>query len=131
MATVDVLVVVDVEGALASDDLGNNLYMVDTNKFLGSYQEGGPELVTTLNAGDRVTWSVSPIDPANNVAIDSFGGQAVGINIIPQLQPDASWTSIFSAAPPTPGSQYQYTMTLLFAKQKRLSFDPFLKIASS
>lgn len=131
MATVDVLVVVDVDGALASNNLGNNLYMVDTNKFLGSFQEGGPELVTMLDSGDRVTWSVTPIDPATNVKIHGFSGQAVGTNITPAQQPDESWTSIFSAAPPTPGSKFQYTMTLVFDNNEQMNFDPYLQVASS
>ncbi|NQV26837.1 MAG: hypothetical protein HQ518_21005, partial [Rhodopirellula sp.] len=51
MATVNVLVAVDVEGALSSGSLGANTYMVDTNKYMGSGAEGTDELKTSLNIG--------------------------------------------------------------------------------
>jgi hypothetical protein len=126
MATVDVLIAVDVEGALASGDLQNNVYLVDTNKFLGSYTEGGSELVTVLGQGDTVVWSASPINPGNNVNINSFTGQAINVNVTPTQNSDGSWSSKYAEAPYHSGDKFQYSVVLSF-EGKTLSFDPFLQ----
>lgn len=81
MSTVDVLMMVDVEGALASGNLSENIYLVDTNGYLGSYNEGQDELSTKLHNGDTVVWSVAPIDPGTNATIASFSGTAVSDQI--------------------------------------------------
>ncbi|MBV9926743.1 MAG: hypothetical protein JOZ96_17120 [Acidobacteria bacterium] len=129
MATVDVLIAVDVEGAMSSQSLQNNVYLMDTNKFFGSYQEGQSELITKLRQGDRIIWSVSPIDPGTNVSISGFTGQAVGVNVTPTQNSDGSWTSLFSEAPPSPGTAIQYSVNLSF-EGAQMSFDPFLVLAS-
>jgi len=130
--TVDVLVVVDVEGALSSGNLNSNLYMVDTTGYLGAGREGTDELVTIIGNGQGIVWSVAPVDPATNVAIIGFGGQAIGQEINP-VQLPAIWGSPWQASttigPGTNGTQYQYTMTLQYGGPTGVTqtFDPFLQ----
>ncbi|WP_375280810.1 hypothetical protein [Pseudooctadecabacter sp.] len=132
MGTVNVLVAVDVEGALATGDLGANTYMVDTNKYAGSGAEGTDELKTVLAIGDAIAWSVAPIDPGTNVAISSFAGTAVDDKVIaPQPNPLSaqSFVSLFQPAGGTAsGTSFQYTMTLSF-EGKEMTFDPYLIVA--
>lgn len=132
MATVDVLIAVDVEGALSSGNLGANTYMVDTNKYMGSGNEGTDELKTTLVIGDTIVWTVAPIDPGTSVAINSFSGTAVSdkyINPVQDPLAPTSWESKFQPPGGTPsGTTYQYTMTLAF-EGKNMTFDPFLVVA--
>lgn len=129
MATVNVLTAVDVEGALTSNNLGANVYMVDTNKYAGSGAEGTSELQTKLNIGDTIVWTVAPIDPGTNVTISSFSGAAVTNKQISPVQDPLSpksFESLFEPAGGTPSNtSYQYTMTLSF-EGKEMTFDPFL-----
>ena len=130
MATVNVLIVVDVESAL-SFGLQGNVYMVDTNKNIGpSLNEGQVELYTVLGEGDTVIWSVAPIDPGTNVSICGFTGAATNGNISPVLGVNGTWSSMFDATTPyTSGNQYQYSVTLQYegTTGPQQSFDPFLQ----
>ncbi|WP_299770208.1 hypothetical protein [uncultured Tateyamaria sp.] len=132
MATVNVLIAVDVEGALSSGNLGANTYIVDTNKYMGSGREGTDELQTKLAIGDTIVWSVAPIDPGTSVEINSFSGTAVSDKYISPVQDPltpTSWESKFQPPGGTPsGTSYQYTMTLSF-EGKNMTFDPFLIVA--
>jgi hypothetical protein len=135
MATVNVLVAVDVQAALASGNLQNNVYMVDTNHFLGSYQEGTSELITTLAIGDTIVWTVSPIDPGTNVSINSFTGVAINNQYInPVVDPLSStaWESRFQPPGGTSvGTQFQYSIVLSFGSGKTMTFDPFLQVGAA
>lgn len=132
MSSVNVLVAVDVEGALTSGNLGQNVYMVDTNKYAGSGAEGTSELQTKLSIGDIVTWTVAPIDPGTNVSISSFSGTAVSDGYINPVQDPLSAKAFESKFQPPGGSasgtSYQYTMTLSF-EGKNMTFDPYLIVA--
>lgn len=132
MATVNVLIAVDVEGALTSGELEKNLVMVDTNKYAGSGFEGTSELMTTLCGGDIIVWSVRSIAPGTPVAISGFAGQAVSTQIIQPVQDPLS-TQAFETRFQPPGSAgsgttYQYTVSLSF-ENKVMTYDPFLVIA--
>ncbi|MDD1015700.1 alpha-pore-forming tripartite toxin MakABE regulator [Pseudomonas rubra] len=74
MKTIYVLVVVDTAGALASRSAIDNAYLVDTNGFLGSWQEGTPVLHTVCEDGDLVCWTVIPIASTGDVSIAGFSG---------------------------------------------------------
>jgi len=52
MAAVEVLIAVDVAGALSSQSLNNNLYMMDTSGYLGATGEGTNELQTRVTNGE-------------------------------------------------------------------------------
>lgn len=130
--TVDVLLAVDVEGALASKNLYSNIYLMDTSKFFSSYQEGQPELVTILGIGNTIVWSVVPIDPGTNVVIQNFRGQAVKDNVInPVVDPiyTQSFESRFLPAGYTPsGTRFRYRIDLDFEGKTVMGFDPFLQL---
>lgn len=133
MATVNVLMMVDVEGALASNNLSANIYLVDTNKYLGSGSEGQDELVTKLNTGDTIVWSVAPVAPGTNATIQSFSGQAVDAQYIAPVQDPLSagvWEAKFQPPGGSVGQSYQYNATLLFNDTTALTFDPFLVVVS-
>lgn len=134
MSTVNVLIVVDVEGALGSNppNANGHVYMVDTNGFIGSYQEGQEELVTVVANGQTIVWSAAPVDPSTNVAITGFTGAAPGNQISPVQLPGGwgnSWSSQVSVPLGSSGTLYQYSVNLQFEGPNgtTLSFDPFLK----
>lgn len=129
MSTVNILMMVDAEAALASGDLQSNIYLVDTNKYLGSGSEGEAELVTKLHIGDTVVCSVASIDPGSEIAIDSFGGVAVSdgyITPVPNPLSTAVWQSKFAPPGGSEGTSFQYNATLKFNGTRTLTFDPFL-----
>jgi len=129
MAAVEVLIAVDVAGALSSQSLNNNLYMMDTSGYLGATGEGTNELQTRVTNGEIITWSIRPIDPATNVTVQSWGGTAVASgNITPAFdQTTNSWNAQFTPTPPyAAGQSYQYNATLQFNGGETLGFDPFL-----
>ncbi len=130
MAEVNVLIIVDVEGASTSKDLGANVWMLDTGKYNGT-QECGNELVTKLNAGDELRWTLTPIDPGSAVTFASgqpFSGQALPNIIDPKPDPvnPSSYLSRFFPPAGTPsGTDYQYTVSLNL-EGNVMSFDPSL-----
>ncbi len=132
MSTVNVLIVVDVEGALASNNLSNNLYMIDTEKFMGEL-EGTNELTTTVSNGETITWAVAPVDPSTNVTINAFTGQAIGSVVTPQANslPAGTWSSQVFLPANSNGQTFQYSMNLQFDQGVILGFDPFLVSGAS
>ncbi|MFJ4376367.1 hypothetical protein ACIP1T_27605 [Pseudomonas japonica] len=125
-----VLVVVDVEGALASGDLGSNVYLVDTNKYFGSSSEGQEELITSCTDGQIVIWSVSPINPGDDAEITGFSGQIIDQKICqPQQSTLVSGETVWSGRVESQGAtaQYQYSCTLSF-DGKAMTFDPYLNV---
>lgn len=126
--TVYVLVVVDVDGALTKG-LQQNVYLVDTNKHLGSGNEGQAELVTQVPAGSRIVWSLAPVNPGSDIDIGGFTGQAITSNVIaPVAAPDGSFTTLFQPQNAPSGTQFQYSMNILVNGDTPLSFDPFLVV---
>jgi hypothetical protein len=77
MNRIYILIAVDVEGALAAGTLCGNVYLADTNKYLGSWQEGQSTLNTVCQDGQMLTWSAASIDPGDDVAIAGFSGALV------------------------------------------------------
>lgn len=132
MATIDVLVVVDVEGTTTTGSLAEHVWMIDSGKYLGT-QEAGNELVTYVNNGDEIVWSLAAVDPGDPLAWGAgqpFTGQAVPGNINPKPNPveQEQYLAKFSVPGNTPaGTQYQYSMTLAI-ENNSYTFDPFLKL---
>ncbi|SFR63647.1 alpha-pore-forming tripartite toxin MakABE regulator [Anaeromicropila populeti] len=129
MKSVSVLVVVDVEAALASNDLQSHLYMVDTNGKLGSYNEGGNELVTACYDTQTIYWRVESVDPDGDVAISEFTGQMVNDRVcMPKKEVDDPevWKGVVETQ--GEGGSYQYSMTLQFDGGVTLSFDPWISV---
>jgi hypothetical protein len=127
--TVNVLIAVDTNAAQSSKNLTGNVYLVDTNHFMGSTAEGQPELITTLHNGDTVVWNVQPINPGNDVEISGFTSQVgtIGRNITPAKNADGSWSGQYTETPPVSGHKFQYSVNLTFDNTNQLSFDPFLQ----
>jgi hypothetical protein len=131
---IDVLIVVDVEGALASGNLGDNVYLIDTNGFFGSGGEGQAELQTACLDGQIVIWSISSVDPGADVEIAGFTGQIIDQRIcVPQQTTLPTGDVVWSGRVESQGAvaEYQYSCTLLFNKTTKMSFDPFLNVKSA
>jgi hypothetical protein len=135
MATVNILVIVDVLAAV-QQGLQSNVWMLDTGKYLGT-QEAGNELITLLDAGDRVNWTVVAIDPGTNVAFatdtPAFTGAAVPANIDPKPVPlsQNQYTAVFEVPGGTQaGFKVQHSCTLSIDGHD-YSFDPYLQLADS
>ncbi|WP_437631612.1 alpha-pore-forming tripartite toxin MakABE regulator [Sorangium sp. So ce854] len=131
MNNVDVLIVVDAEGALASGDLQGNVYMIDTNKHVGSSSEGMAELYTACKDGQIIVWNVAPVSPSSDVEITQFTGQMVNDRVcVPQqvTTPDGDYWEGRVESQGTVGTQ-QYSVVLTM-DGKAMTFDPFLKIGA-
>ena len=77
MGTVNVLVVVDALGASSGGSLQNNVYMIDSRKYMGSCSEGQCELTTVCNDSDIIQWTIAPVDSGTDVRITGFTGDMV------------------------------------------------------
>jgi hypothetical protein len=128
---INVLIVVDVEGALAANDLSSNVYLIDTNKFFGSYNEGQTELVTTCSDGQVVIWSVASVNPGDDVEIVEFTGQIIEQGICqPRQSTLVTGETVWGGRVESQGAKakYQYSVTLSF-DGKAMNFDPFLNVS--
>lgn len=134
MNKINVLIVVDVEGAITSGDLDANVYLIDTSKYAGSGNEGQDELYTACvsnpQGGSPIAWSVAPIDPSTTVKINSFTGAMIASHaLVPQRYPDGSWQGTLQSNLPV--ENIQYSVVLNFENGKKMTFDPFLKVSNS
>lgn len=129
MKKIEVLLVVDAAAALASSDLQSNIYLIDTNKYVGSKSEGQAELITTCEDGQLIAWRVVAISADNEVSIQEFTGQMVSDKIcVPQKQGfdgDIYWEARVESQGATGQQQYNATLVL---DGKQMTFDPFLDI---
>jgi hypothetical protein len=130
---INVLIVVDVEGALASGDLGSNVYLIDSNKYFGSGSEGQQELVTACVDGEIIIWSVTPVNPGDDAQIVGFTGQMIDQKIcLPAQSTLVTGETVWAGRVESQGAvaQYQYSCTLSF-DGKAMNFDPFLNVKAS
>lgn len=130
---INVLIVVDVEGALASGDLGSNVYLIDSNKYFGSGSEGQEELVTACLDGQVIIWSVTPVNPGDDAEIVGFKGQMIDQKIcLPTQSTLVTGETVWAGRVESQGAvaQYQYSCTLSF-DGKAMDFDPFLNVKAS
>lgn len=126
MATINVLVAVNVGQAIAENNLQAYVFMVDTTGYSGNGSEGGNELITTCNNGDTVIWSVVSIDPTETVSILSFSGAALQNGMIAPAQYPQYNGSVWGGRVNSAGNQVQYSMELLLEGNVQLPFDPYL-----
>jgi hypothetical protein len=128
---IDVLIVVDVEAALASENLGENVYLIDTNKYSGSGNEGQEELKTTCGDGQLISWRVAPISSSTDADIVSFTGEMIDQKICtpgPQGPPgDEYWEGRVESR--GAAATYQYSVALSF-DGKQMTFDPFIVVTA-
>lgn len=129
MQTIDVLIVVDVVNALASGNLGENVYLIDSNKYCGSGSEGQAELKTACKDGQIIVWNVAPVSPSTQVEIKKFTGQMIEDKIcvpVPVTTPEGTyWEGRVESQGQTTTQQYSVGLTM---DGKELTFDPFLVI---
>jgi hypothetical protein len=69
---VRVIVMVDVVGALATENLDGALWLVDSNKSGGSTREGTSQLKTAVKKGDELIWTVMSLECEAFAAIESI-----------------------------------------------------------
>lgn len=129
MNRIDILIVVDVVGALAAGSLQGSVYLVDSNKYLGSWQEGQSTLNTVCQDGQTLTWSVTPVDPADSVTIAGFSGTLVSDHICVPTQDAFLGSSAWNGLVETQGAyaSYPYTVSLALSGTT-LSFPSTLKV---
>ncbi len=125
MSTINVLVAVNVGQAIAQNNLSKYVFMVDTTGYSGNGNQGSNELVTTLNNGDTIVWTVDSIDPNETVSILSFAGNAIPNMVNPAQYPQFNGT-VWGGRVNQAGNKVQYTMTLLLEGNVHLTFDPFI-----
>ncbi len=124
-----VVIAVDTVGALAANTLQGFVYLVDTNNYLGSWQEGTSQLHTVCQDSQIIVWTARAIDASNQADIQSFSGSMVSRSICtPQLsitQGDGAWAGRVE----TQGAfgSFPYTISLALGS-KMLSFNAFLKV---
>lgn len=129
MKEVNVLIVVDVVGAL-THDLGSNVYLIDTNKHIGSGGEGQEELLTACNDGQTLVWSVVPVNPGNDVKITGFKGEVMDKKICVPRRETSAGETVWKGRVESRGDsgKYQYSCILSF-DGKQMEFDPFLQVS--
>lgn len=129
MRTIDILVVVDCVGAIASGNLKNNTYIVDTNGYEGSWNEGTSQLVSVCQDGQGLSWSATSVNPGNEVNIVSFSGPMVSSHICnPQKQGILGAESWKGNVQSHGGiGQYKYNLTLSI-DGKAMTFDAYIKV---
>jgi threonine dehydrogenase-like Zn-dependent dehydrogenase len=130
MRTIDILVAVDCVGALASGSLKDNAYIVDTNGYEGSWNEGTSQLVTICQDGQRLSWGIQSVNPGNQIDIVSFGGQMVTSNICNPSKQGIEGAESWKGQVQTRGSigQYNYTIQISIDGAS-MSFDAYIKVA--
>lgn len=134
MKEINILIVVDTEGALASGNLGGNVYLIDTNKFFGSYNIGQEELVTACMDGQIIIWSVTPVNPGNDAQISGFTGTMIDDKVCVPAKGTLPGTGavVWSARVQSQGAtgKYQYSCDLTF-DGKTMTFDPYINVKTA
>ncbi|MGB8839736.1 MAG: hypothetical protein WCC64_01580 [Aliidongia sp.] len=136
MATVNIMIPIDVETAIATANGGNitsGLYMIDTTGYVGT-AEGSVELKTPCNAGDILVWTVYPINPSDNVKITGFTGTAPSNGTFQNLESEKTpngvpyWTCAINLGAPTSTVQYSITFQM---SGRTYSYDPYVAITAN
>ncbi|MBF0194996.1 MAG: hypothetical protein HQL71_10580 [Magnetococcales bacterium] len=130
MKKVEVLIVVDAASALSSRDLQSNVYLIDTNKYVGSGNEGQAELKTACSDGQIIVWRVVSVSPDNEVDITSFTGQMVNDHVCEPKEEGLSYDKFWEGRVEAQGqaSTQQYSVVLSIDGSS-MTFDPFLIIS--
>jgi len=126
MAIRYVLVVVNVGMALLEKNLAKYTYMIDSTGYVGVNGEGGNELLTTCKTKDTIQWTVTSINPGNDVAIAKIYGQAVDSGMINVEPISSGGVASVQAYVAKAGTKVQYTMSLILDDLPPMSFDPFI-----
>lgn len=129
MNRINILIVVDVEGALASGTLQDNVYLVDSNQYLGSWQEGQSTLHTVCQDGQLLTWSIAAVDPSQSVNITSFSGNMLDTHICTPTQDPFLGDAVWNGRVETQGSFGSYPYNVVVAMNNtQMTFSAYLKV---
>ncbi len=130
MNIIHAVIVIDTEGALSAGTLEGYVYMVDTNKYIGSWQEGQSDLHTVCEDGQKISWWAAPVNAGNSVSITGFSGQMVASKSCVPKQDILAGEGVWTGQVETQGSvgSFPYTVTLELGS-KPLSFSGTLKVA--
>lgn len=129
MNRIDILIAVDVIGALAAGTLQGYVYVVDSNKYLGSWQEGQSPLNTVCQDGQLLTWSVVSVDPGNQVAISAFSGQMVDQKSCTPAPDPFAGDGVWNGRVQTQGAYASLPYTVALSMNgSTLTFASYLKV---
>ena len=127
--SISVLVVVDTEDALSSGVLEGNVYLVDSNKFIGSWQEGTDTLHTVAQDGQIVKWRATAVAPGSDVEITDFSGNMVGDGVCRpsciSVLDEVTWEGRVETQGEVGSWVYSITVNM---SGKALSFSSYLKV---
>ena len=127
MNIVNILIVVDTLSAASTGNLKDNVYLIDTEKYLGSWNEGLCDLHTLTEDGQLIKWSVTSITPENSVEIAEFSGPMINLKTcIPKkqgIEGDIFWEGRVEASP----GRYSYTLALNI-QGEIMTFSPYIEV---
>lgn len=102
--------------------------MVDTNKYVGSWQEGTEGLHTVCEDGQEIVWSSAPVSAEAHLEITGFSGQMVqeGVCAPRQLaQSEGAWIGQVQSRGAYASFPYNVTLSL---DGKQMQASCFLKV---
>ena len=128
MNQISVLIVVDTEGAIASHSLKDNVYCVDNEGYLGSWQEGTNSLRTICKDGQQISWSVTSINATDSVSLVKFDGQMLTSHVCKPEKVSALGEVHWVGQVQSRGqfASFTYSCTLQF-EGKSMSFSAAIK----
>ena len=123
------MVVVDCLGAAATNNLKENAYIIDTNGYEGSWNEGTSKLVSVCQDGQGLSWSVASVNPGNQVNLESFSGQMLDSNICKPQKQGIPGAEAWKGNVQSRGGigLYQYNLNLS-VDGKGMSFYAYIKV---
>ena len=130
MNDVSALIVIDTDGALASGSAIENAYLVDSQGYLGSWQEGTDTLHTVCQDGETVKWTAVPVSPSGSVTISAFSGDMVAQRICTPVADGPVGDQYWYARVEAQGrfASFAYTLTLS-VNGRAMSLNSYLKVA--
>lgn len=129
MSKIAALVVIDTEGALSSGSPIGNAYLVDTNGYLGSWQEGTDSLHTVCQNGQTIDWSIAPVTPTGDVTITGFSGDMVAQGVCNPVASGPPGDQVWSGRVESRGQFASFLYTIDIALNGRpMSLNSYLKV---
>lgn len=126
MKKIKILVVIDSSGALSSAAIENNVYMIDSNRWLGSWQEGTCQLQTVAEDGQLISWCATGISSDSQVNITAFSGDMVSQSVcVPQPSGDEAWEGRVET---NGGSGRYFYQISINVNGQPFSFSPYLDV---
>jgi hypothetical protein len=127
MSAVDVLIVIDTDGAANSGNLRDNVLLLETAEDADLWNKQCCDLITCCKAGQIVKWKAIPKYPESAVEILEFKGQMVQGACKP-IQKDIFSGIWEGQVSPSSKGTYQYTVDLIF-DGIRMAFNPYLLVS--